>query len=122
MPRELFGTSLGALERLLVRSWSLLGRSWGALNFSWEALGTLLGHSGLLLDVPLKRIFQDVTHVTFLYAYLRASITFVSRTSQGFCNYFVTHISDFLEHFCNAPLRVSVTFCKAPLRVSVTFL
>ena len=58
--RELSGASLGALERLLGRSWALLGRSWtllgrswGALGRSWDALETLLGAPGTLLGRSL---------------------------------------------------------------------
>ena len=45
VPRGLSGVSLGALERLLGRSWALLRRSWGALGRSWSALGMVLGRS-----------------------------------------------------------------------------
>ena len=52
-------TILGALGRLLVRSWALLGRSWALLDCSCgglgtllAALGTLFGALGTLLDPP----------------------------------------------------------------------
>ena len=67
--RGVSGASLGALERLLGRSWALLGalgallgRSWallGALGRSWAAPGTRLeapwstrGDLGSILDPP----------------------------------------------------------------------
>ena len=49
VPGGLTGASLGALERLLGRSWALLGRSWALLGRSWGALCALLERSWALL-------------------------------------------------------------------------
>ena len=40
---------LGALGRLLERSWAPLGASWSALGASWALLGGILGRLGRLL-------------------------------------------------------------------------
>ena len=47
--RGVSGASLGALERLLGRSWALLGALGALLGRSWDALGTLLGALNSLL-------------------------------------------------------------------------
>ena len=44
--RRVSGASLGALERLLGRSWALLGALGALLGRSWGALGALLGALG----------------------------------------------------------------------------
>ena len=47
--RGVSGASLGALERLLARSWALLARSWALLGCSWALLGCSCGALGALL-------------------------------------------------------------------------
>ena len=57
----LSGASLGALEWLLWRSWTLLQRSWALLGRSWGALEALLGRSWALLGAPGTLLGRSLT-------------------------------------------------------------